>query len=433
MIKKIALLSTMLFFFCSSSAKARENFNLNSITAGEFSEDLNRSGIFNWFSKPGNDDSSEKEWTIMVFINAKNNLEKYGLKDVNEMEMVGSNSKVNIVVELGRMSGFVSSQGDWKGGRRYFIQNDTDTNVITSPVIEEFGKVDMGDWKHLVDFGLWAKKNYPAKKYMLIVWNHGSGWEKNIKSMADRGISYDDETNNHFTTPQLGMALNEIGKIDVYGSDACLMQMVSVAYEIKDNITYIAGSEETEPSDGYAYNKMLEPIVSNPAIAPYEAAKVLVDTYADHYQKLGKAYTQSFVNASALPKFLRLMNGWVRAVIKDNDSNIVISAVLSAQRYRAMCNRDLYHFVSLVSGNAYNADVREKGKILKRYIKNNVVMHNRWGNSLKRDYSNSHGIAIYLPGYSYDRNYRELKWAVDSNWDKFLRWYIKDIFYWWVK
>ncbi|MCK5582742.1 MAG: hypothetical protein KAI33_03075, partial [Elusimicrobiales bacterium] len=27
-----------------------------------------------------------KEWTIMVFVNAKNNLEKYGLKDVNEME-----------------------------------------------------------------------------------------------------------------------------------------------------------------------------------------------------------------------------------------------------------------------------------------------------------------------------------------------------------
>ncbi len=28
-----------------------------------------------------------KEWTVMVFINAKNNLESYGLGDVNEMRI----------------------------------------------------------------------------------------------------------------------------------------------------------------------------------------------------------------------------------------------------------------------------------------------------------------------------------------------------------
>lgn len=36
------------------------------------------------------------EWTVMVFLNGKNNLEKSALRDVNEMEMAGSTDKVNI-------------------------------------------------------------------------------------------------------------------------------------------------------------------------------------------------------------------------------------------------------------------------------------------------------------------------------------------------
>ncbi|MCG2726339.1 MAG: clostripain-related cysteine peptidase [Elusimicrobia bacterium] len=369
-----------------------------------------------------------KEWTIMVFVNAKNNLEEYGLKDVNEMEMVGSSDKVNIVVEMGRMDGFDSSEGDWIGTRRYLIQKDGNPNAVTSPVVQDLGKVDMGDWKQLVDFGKWTKTNYPAKKYMLIVWNHGSGWDKNIKFILDRGLSYDDETHNHFTTPQLGMAINEIGRLDVYGSDACLMQMASVDYEIKDSVAYIVGSEETEPGDGYTYNTMLEPIVSNPTLTPYQAAKVLVDAYSDHYQGLSYAYTQSLVKTSALPKLLTLMNDWVYAVGVAGDKEIVKNALLNAQSYAMKDNKDLYHFVSLVCEKTASAAVKEKGEVLMSYIKGGVVKYNRWSSSSggwwgPDDYSNSHGIAVYLPKYSYNKSYDELKWAKYSNWDEFIKWY----------
>lgn len=367
------------------------------------------------------------EWTIMVFVNSKNNLERYGLKDVNEMEMVGSSDKVNIVVEMGRMSGFDSSEGDWIGTRRYLIKKDDNTNAVTSPVVQDLGKVDMGDWKQLVSFGKWAKATYPAKKYMLIVWNHGSGWEKS-KSIVDKGLSYDDETGNHFTTPQLGMALNEIGGLDVYGSDACLMQMVSVDYELKDAVTYIVGSEETEPGDGYTYNTMLEPIVSNPTITPYKAAKVVVDAYSDHYQDMGSAYTQAFVRTSAMSNLLNLMNEWAYAVTEAGDKAIVKSAISNAQSFAMRDNKDLYHFVSLVGEKTTSAAAKEKGETLMSYIKRSVVGYNRWNSSSggwwgPEDYSNAHGIAIYLPGYSYDSNYNELKFAKYSNWDEFIQWY----------
>ena len=68
-----------------------------------------------------------KEWTIMTYINAKNDLEYSGLKDVNEMEQVGSTDKINIVVEIGRMNGQEDGDthvdGDWTGTRRIYIKN----------------------------------------------------------------------------------------------------------------------------------------------------------------------------------------------------------------------------------------------------------------------------------------------------------------------
>ncbi len=43
-------------------------------------------------------DAKPAEWTIMVFLNGKNNLAPFAVKDLNEMEMVGSTDKVNICV-----------------------------------------------------------------------------------------------------------------------------------------------------------------------------------------------------------------------------------------------------------------------------------------------------------------------------------------------
>ena len=369
----------------------------------------------------------DKEWTIMVFINAKNNLEKYGLKDMNEMEMVGSGDKYNVVVELARINGFDSSDGDWKTSRRYLVQKDSDVNKVTSPVVEELPKADMGDYKHLVDFVKWSKAKYPAKKYMLIVWNHGAGWIKAPMRAAARGISYDDETGNHITTVQLGQALKEMGGVDVYGSDACLMQMAEVVYELKDHVTYIVGSEETEPGDGYTYDTLLGPLFAKQNMGPAELAKVAVDAYSDHYQKLGQASTQSYLRTNQLAGYLEASNAFAYAVTQAGDKDVAKAAMEAAQSYAYPENKDVYHFAQLVAASTKNADVKAKAEALMTFIKTKLVAHNRTNNSEggwwgPEIYDNSHGIAAYLPGGAAPAHYAELQWAKYSNWDEFIAW-----------
>ncbi|GAB4029616.1 MAG: hypothetical protein Fur0012_04280 [Elusimicrobiota bacterium] len=360
---------------------------------------------------------ADKDWTIMVYINNKNNLQRYGIKDVNEMEMVGSTDKVNIVVELG--AGPDSTSYSFKGTKRYYVTKDDNTSTLSSTMVQNLGKVDMGDYKHLIDFGKWAKSAYPAKKYMLIVWNHGSGWEKSIGDVITKGISYDDESRNHINTPQLGQALKEIGGVDVYGSDACLMGMAEVVYELKDSATYIVGSEETEPGDGYTYNDLLAPLAAKPTMTPSELAKTAVTAYVNHYKAQGEDSTQAYVKTSAIDGFLAAVNEFAYALSQSDDRASVKSAISKAQSYAISDNKDLYHFASLIVNSSSDAAVKEKGQALMTYIKTKLV----GANAYSGNYSNSYGIAVYLPTYSIGNGYNELQWAKYSNWDEFIKWY----------
>jgi hypothetical protein len=358
---------------------------------------------------------AQAEWTIMVFVNGKNNLETYALKDMNEMEMIGSTDKVNIVTEVGRIAGYASNDGDWKTARRYLVKKDNDINKITSPILADLGKVDMGDYKHLVEFTNWAKTAYPAKRYMLIVWNHGAGWIKSRMEVT-KGISYDDETGNHITTPQFGMAMKAIGKIDVIGTDACLMQMPEVNYEIKDYVDYIVASEETEPGDGYTYNLMLGPLVAKPTMLGAELGKLAVDGYADHYGT--QDHTQSLVLASAMNGLVPQVNTFVAAAMAANEKALIKTAMSGTQAYAYAENKDLWHFLSLYGASSKNANVKAAAKALQTYITGTLVLHNR----TNANYSDSHGIAIYMPNYT-NSSYSALAWAKASQWDEFIAWY----------
>ena len=369
------------------------------------------------------------EWTVMVFINGKNNLEKFALRDVNEMETIGSTDKVNVVVQLGRMDGFDSSDGDWKGVRRYYIKKDDDFSKINSPMVEDLGTLDMGDYKNAIAFGRWAKTKFPARKYMFIFWNHGSGWIKSKGLYTAKGISYDDETNNHMDTPQMAKVIRDIGGVNVVGSDACLMQMAEVAFELKPFAPYIVGSEEIEPGDGYTYDTFLGPLVQNPMMNGAQLAKVAVDAYSDHYDPLGSGYTQSFINSSAMAQFLTLVNSFTTAVMSANDGEAAKYARDHALKFQYADNKDLYDFVSLLVSQSKNQAVKTKGNALMNFITNKLVGHTRSKDAPASifvpevtELSKAKGIAVYVPNRSVPPSYLEMQWAKKSNWPKFVKW-----------
>ena len=425
---KRIFLSTLAFLFETSTAFDGSALEDMKRVADMYDVELPSTPEVSFQAPVENDDSTRKiaDWTVMIFMNGKNNLSSYIKEDFNEMEVAGSNSRVNIVAELGCNSDSDTEDGSYYSVNRYLVKHDTDMNKINSPILQKLPGADMGDWKELAAFGKWAKENFPAKKYFLIVENHGSGWDKKLRADMSRGISYDDETGNNINTPQLAMAIKEMGGVNIYGSDACLMQMAEVAYELKDITEYVVGSEETEPGEGGDYSGFLVPFV-NATVAPDSAAaaKLFVDSYGNFYDKTGEGYTQSMINSKAMAAFPDVVKKFTSAVMKAGDSRTVRTAISKIIYFDDPSNKDFADFADYMARNSENEEVRATAQELSSYIKNNLVSSNRSGKGRYggQDYAaQAHGLAIYLATKRPYSHYADLSWSKASGWLDFLNW-----------
>jgi hypothetical protein len=408
-----------------------------------------------------------KEWTIMVFMNGKNNLSSYVISDMNEMEVFGPTENINIVTQAARQKytppsnpggypgggyddypwggygspvphpgwpnpswgGFMpmirvkttrDASTDWTGVRRYLVTKDGENGSLSSTLLSDMGTVDMGDWQQLAEFGKWAKANYPAKRYMLVGWNHGSGWEKGIELFpAVKGISYDDETNNHISTPQLAQAIREMGGVDIYASDACLMQMAEVAYELKDTAKLTVGSEENEPGDGWGYNEFLARVHSNQSnLTPDVMAAAAVQGYKAFYAPKGTATTQSAIRTANLTGFRAVLDRWVVLAMQE-DKKMLTDARAAAVGFGGAGSKDLLHFMELAHANAKFLAFKNQTVKVMNYFYDHVLVDNA---TTGAKFEKAYGLGVYLPGYSFDADYNELAWAKDGKWDEFQQW-----------
>ncbi len=114
--------------------------------------------------------SKEGQWTIMVYMAGDNNLDEAGLLDLEEMKKVGSSDQVEIVVQF-------DCRGKDSTTSRYHIRNDTD---LDDDLIQELGQTNTGDPEVLEEFIRWGVETYPSSHYMLVLWNHGNGWDDDV-------------------------------------------------------------------------------------------------------------------------------------------------------------------------------------------------------------------------------------------------------------
>lgn len=348
----------------------------------------------------------KKKWTFLIFLNGDNSLDDFATINLKQMEKVGSNDDVNIVVQWASLSA--------RKAVRLYIQKSTNPDEVTSPVLEDLGLTDMGDVKTLQDFIAWGVKNYPAEHYFIDVWNHGSGWEKK-RSIRPRyrNISWDDISGNSIKTEELGEAMayasNLIGhKVDIYGSDACLMAMVEVANQMSDSVDYFIGSEELEPGAGWPYDKLLADWENKHDISAAGIAKALVNDYIASYQKTRnddedddyhyrEKVTLSAFDLSKLPALdqsFKILNEEIRKLDKSDAAKVLNVASNKTQSfdYGEEGYRDLIDFITkLELQNISGLQKTSLENVLtnaKQLVIANQASHNMPG---------ADGISIWMP------------------------------------
>ncbi|NDG84271.1 MAG: hypothetical protein EBX52_04435 [Proteobacteria bacterium] len=372
------------------------------------------------------DSNQPKDWTLLVYLNGNNNLDSFGAMNINQMEKVGSNAKINIIVQWASL--------ETHSVKRLYIKKDNDTGRVTSPVIENMGNVDMGDWHSVVDFVKWGAEKYPANHYFVDIWDHGSGWhakQGGIGAPSTMDISWDDLTGNHITTKQLAMALDQsakiIGhKIDLYASDACLMAMAEIAQEVKDSVSVFAGSEETEPGAGWPYDTFLSRWNSLQDTSPQAVAKALSEEYAKSYQSGNDAVTFSAFDLNALPELTRSLRAFSDSLKGIGSANLrkLVDIANRSQNFAVSDYVDLMDFMNnLKSAHLSQVNASLIGAVADAH--NKVVITT---NNVR--FPKAHGMSIWIPTSSWQYSqfadlYSQMSFDQETHWGDLLKGMLK--------
>ncbi|HBL15343.1 MAG: hypothetical protein A2X36_15075 [Elusimicrobia bacterium GWA2_69_24] len=364
----------------------------------------------------GSKAQAPKEWTFMVFLNGHNNLDSFGAMNIKQMEQVGSNDRVNIVVQWASLG---------KPTKRMLIQR-SESGTVSSPVIETLPAVDMGDAAQLSEFIRWTVERFPAAKYMVDIWDHGAGWHVQPRGeITPHDISYDDQTGHHITTEQLGDVMRKAAKlighpVDVLGFDACLMAMIEVVAETGGAVRYVAGSEQTEPGAGWPYDKVLKAWLA----APPDDGLSLLQALTKHFiAAYSRGVTFSGIDARKLPALVAATKTLAAEIAKLDAAGLaeVQKASRATRRY---AYRDYGDFLDFVLRLAKAPVPVVAPPVLDAVIaayKAMVV-----SNGASADMSGSNGMSIWLPTDSgtwgsYAKRYLGLVWHKLSAWGDALR------------
>lgn len=413
---------------------------------------------------------TESEWTLLVYTQANNSLCPFAQKNFNDMATIGSSKDLTILVQWHDPS----HNGVW----RYKINAGKMELDMHLPV-----NIDGNAAKDLVDSMNWAVSKYPAKKYALILWNHGIGildpvWgsqsmgfarsqatlanprvliegvtyiedspdklsKKQLRKTGHRGILFNERTKTYMNNQTLSSALSAIKttvlknkKINLIGMDACLMAMTEVCYQIRNYADYFVGSQEVELAFGWGYAPVIQRFAGKPSAQ--EAAQGIVQSYENLYKSKINFYTQSAVDLNVMNLLRDSINLVVQKLIacREIDQRRTAQALKQARNHTLQFSTssyvDLHSFFQELQRSfleVFNKSVAKNSTLALAIdeLKNAIDIASKCieqsvvANATGKSLSRAKGLSIYYPQSGpIDQSYMHTEFVMDCGWNNLL-------------
>jgi hypothetical protein len=389
----------------------------------------------------------DAKWTFMVYMAGDNDLAAAGERDLAEIRSIGSSADVKVVVELDR-------KGD-SGTERLLVRKG---GVGEAGIA--LGETDSGDPEALAAYAAWAIREHPAERYALVLWSHGSGWDRSetdageapggrgrsrpfFTSSADtllkssprkRAILFDDGSGHSLDTLELGRILERVARsrghpLDILGMDACLMSNLEVAYQAKEHVRYLVASEGIEPDTGWPYAELLKHL----AKGPQQPTAGLVDSIVAAYVQSCRGgstpipATLSALNLARIGQLTHALSQLADA-LTDTLPNAA-SEIFAAQKASKRFNHDTLWDISDFCLNLEKVSASRATRTAARHVRSAlrpgpdrfVVAHDHAG----AEFEPCGGVSIYLPPLftAISKHYSSLDFARQHPWLRMLRAY----------
>ncbi len=413
--------------------------------------------------------AAQTEWTVLVYVQANNNLSSFAHKNFNDMAMIGSNENVSMLVQWYQPG----QHGVW----RYKIQKG-------KMVLDECHAIetDGNSSKDLSDAMRWAVTKYPAKKYSLVLWNHGIGivdpvWGKqrfwNSKfdpamiasnprmhiegithttanhlladnsgesAFTHRGILFNEHAKTYMNNASLVHALHDIKtnvlknkKLDLFGMDACLMSMVEIGYLAHKYAHIMVSSQDVELAHGWDYLAITQRLAEK-NISAEQMAQSIVGSYEKYYKDKIHFYTQSAVKLDLMPSLKESINAVVLAfrACQLTNKDALVQAARKARRGSLQFSSpnyiDLHSFYHELNKEVHTINcprVRSSQalSILKvalgasmQQLEDCVLI-----NTVGKNVARAKGLSIYFPHGGIDASYPKNEFAKECLWYEFIK------------
>lgn len=253
---------------------------------------------------PEEDDDRTARSTLLVYMMAENNLDNWSKKDLNEL-FAGA----KYVPDDCDLFAFVDNNST-PFILRYYSKNGVSACDTVIEYKEDFYSSDIVEMGSVLDDLL---SKYPTEKLNLVLWSHGDGWMK-FNKVKSRAIGYDNGENSTSGLPSkasieiedLALLLEGLEiPVETLMFDACFMQCVEVAYELRNSCKYILASPAEIPANGAPYDNMIKEFFAT-EINPYG----LMMSYANGYS-VSKGVVLSVIECAHIEQFAECVAAFV--------------------------------------------------------------------------------------------------------------------------
>ena len=242
--------------------------------------------------------AKQPKWTIMIYLAGDNNLSANSIDIMKDLEDAFPDGKQNdevrviacfnpntprprgaryVEINHGRHNGHNGRNGkhvipQWGLHNDLVPSGENGDRSVTAPNFSEgdIFKVDISaqplpkeGLKRFIEYTL---DHHKADAYMLILFGHGGLVAGNTFLADDNPPSFLRLTEFSKILSTYFSATREGGKqpLDILACDNCMMNGIETAYEIKDSVNYVIGSQGLMLAVGWPFRKIIEKIIELP-------------------------------------------------------------------------------------------------------------------------------------------------------------------------
>lgn len=214
--------------------------------------------------------------TVLAYIAADNSLAQFALQDLEEMKAGMAKVKDNAVHLLVYID---------NGSSQRLLELKNEGGKVVEEVVVSYksrNSVGVAETKEVFE-AVFSNPRYQADSYGLVYWSHGNGWLPYPLRASSRWVGQDkSEGDNRMNISEFVEILQAAPHFDFILFDACFMQSVEVAYELRDYTDYCIGSPTEIPGPGASYD-FLVPAMYYSEDAAKDIAEAYYGPYAAKY------------------------------------------------------------------------------------------------------------------------------------------------------